>query len=38
MLTSMTAFGDVLIKRLEETGRFEFSSCVVEDVGARKGI
>ena len=38
MLTSMTAFGDVLIKRLEETGRFEFSSCVVEDGGPRKGI
>ena len=38
VLTSMTAFGDVLIKRLEETGRFEFSSCVVEEGGARKGI
>ncbi|CAA7262294.1 unnamed protein product [Cyclocybe aegerita] len=32
VLTSMTAFGDVLIKRLEETGRFEFSSSVVGGV------
>lgn len=38
VLTSMTAFGDVLIKRLEETGKFEFSSCVVEEGEARKGV
>lgn len=30
IFTPMTAFGDVLIKRLEATGRFEFSSNVVE--------
>ncbi|TFK45010.1 Saccharopine dehydrogenase-domain-containing protein [Crucibulum laeve] len=29
VLTPMTAFGDVLVKRLEETGRFEFGSWVV---------
>jgi len=31
ILTPMTAFGDVLIRRLEETGRFEFSSSIVGD-------
>lgn len=29
ILTPMTAFGDILIKRLEVTGRFEFSSSTV---------
>ncbi|KAF8167524.1 Saccharopine dehydrogenase-domain-containing protein [Crassisporium funariophilum] len=39
VLTPMTAFGDVLIKRLEETGRFTFSSSVVDgDVKGRKNI
>lgn len=31
ILTPMTAFGDVLIQRLKDTGMFEFSSQVVED-------
>ncbi|KXN89437.1 hypothetical protein AN958_05599 [Leucoagaricus sp. SymC.cos] len=31
IFTPMTAFGDVLIKRLEVTGRFEFSSAIVEE-------
>jgi short subunit dehydrogenase-like uncharacterized protein len=31
VLTPMTAFGDVLIRRLEETGKFEFSSSIVGD-------
>lgn len=31
ILTPMTAFGDVLIKRLEATGRFEFSSSIVTE-------
>ncbi|KAF5363351.1 hypothetical protein D9756_000263 [Leucocoprinus leucothites] len=31
ILTPMTAFGDVLIKRLEATGRFEFSSSIVAE-------
>jgi len=31
ILTPMTAFGDVLLRRLEETGRFEFSSSIVGD-------
>jgi len=31
VLTPMTAFGDVLIQRLQETGRFSFSSSVVSD-------
>jgi hypothetical protein len=29
ILTPMTAFGDVLLERLEETGRFEFSSSII---------
>jgi short subunit dehydrogenase-like uncharacterized protein len=29
LLTPMSAFGDVLIKRLEETGKFEVSSEVL---------
>ena len=37
ILTPMTAFGDVLLQRLEETGRFEFSSSVINDDG-RKNI
>jgi hypothetical protein len=31
ILTPMTAFGDVLLQRLEETGRFEFSSSIIGD-------
>jgi hypothetical protein len=31
ILTPMTAFGDVLIQRLEATERFEFSSSITED-------
>ncbi|KAF9529743.1 Saccharopine dehydrogenase-domain-containing protein [Crepidotus variabilis] len=31
ILTPMTAFGDVLIQRMEETGSFQFSSSVVGD-------
>ena len=31
VLTPMTAFGDVLVERLRETGRFEFESGVVEE-------
>ena len=38
VLTPMTAFGDVLIRRLEETGRFEFSSSIVSDAQGRKDI
>jgi hypothetical protein len=40
ILTPMTAFGDVLLQRLEETGRFEFSSSVIDDDNAqgRKNI
>lgn len=38
VLTPMTAFGDVLIRRLEETGRFEFSSSIVSDEQGRKDI
>ncbi|KAF9478098.1 saccharopine dehydrogenase [Pholiota conissans] len=38
VLTTMTAFGDELIRRLEETGRFEFSSSVVEDTESRKRV
>lgn len=38
ILTPMTAFGDELIQRLQETGRFEFSSSVIEDAGAKKQI
>jgi hypothetical protein len=38
ILTPMTAFGDALIQRLEESGRFEFSSTVVGDESARKSI
>jgi hypothetical protein len=30
IFTPMTAFGDVLIKRLEASGRFQFSSNVIE--------
>jgi hypothetical protein len=29
IFTPMTAFGDVLIKRLEATGKFQFSSSVI---------
>ncbi|KAF8808044.1 saccharopine dehydrogenase [Phlegmacium glaucopus] len=35
ILTPMTAFGDVLLQRLEETGRFEFSSSIVGDEGKK---
>ena len=31
VLTPTTAFGDVLVRRLEETGKFEFHSEVVLD-------
>jgi hypothetical protein len=31
VLTPMTAFGDALLRRLEETGKFEFSSSIVSD-------
>ena len=37
ILTPMTAFGDVLLHRLEETGRFEFSSSIIDEDG-RKNI
>jgi short subunit dehydrogenase-like uncharacterized protein len=36
ILTPMTAFGDVLIQRLEDTGRFEFSSSILAHDGAKK--
>ncbi|KAH9485646.1 Putative trans-acting enoyl reductase [Psilocybe cubensis] len=36
VLTPVTAFGDVLIQRLEESGRFEFSSSVVNDAIHKK--
>ena len=36
ILTPMTAFGDVLLRRLEETGKFEFSSSIVGDAHGRK--
>ena len=35
ILTPMTAFGEVLLQRLEETGRFEFSSTIVSDHDAQ---
>ena len=35
ILTPMTAFGDVLLERLEETGRFEFSSSIIGDDNAQ---
>lgn len=38
VLTTMTAFGDELIHRLEETGRFEFSSSVIEDIDSKKRV
>lgn len=38
VLTPVTAFGDVLIQRLEESGRFEFSSSVVDDAFQKKDI
>ena len=38
ILTPMTAFGDVLIQRLEETGRFEFSSSILVEDGAKKVV
>ena len=39
ILTPMTAFGDVLLQRLEETGRFEFSSSIIsDDITQRKNI
>lgn len=38
ILTPMTAFGDSLIQRLEESGRFEFSSTVIGDASARKNV
>jgi hypothetical protein len=31
ILTPMTAFGDVLLQRLGETGRFDFSSSIIGD-------
>ncbi len=36
VLTPMTAFGDVLIRRLEGTKHFEFSSSVVEKGDTKK--
>jgi short subunit dehydrogenase-like uncharacterized protein len=33
ILTPVTAFGDTLITRLEETGRFEFESRIVDASG-----
>lgn len=36
ILTPMTAFGDVLIRRLEGTGHFEFSSSVIEGGDTKK--
>lgn len=37
VLTPMTAFGDVLIQRLEETGKFKFSSSIVgDDISQRR--
>lgn len=36
ILTPMTAFGDVLIQRLEETGRFEFSSSILVEDGTKR--
>lgn len=36
VLTPMTAFGDVLIQRLEDTGRFEFSSTIIEGDGKKR--
>lgn len=36
VLTPMTAFGDELIQRLQESGRFEFSSSVVGDSAEKK--
>ena len=39
ILTPMTAFGDVLLQRLEETGRFEFSSSINDGIAqGRKNI
>ncbi|KAF8963594.1 Saccharopine dehydrogenase-domain-containing protein [Flammula alnicola] len=38
VLTPMTAFGDALLQRLEESGRFEFSSSIIGDAGARKQV
>jgi len=38
ILTPMTAFGDVLIQRLEETGRFEFSSSILAEDGTKKAV
>jgi len=38
ILTPMTAFGDVLIQRLEETGRFEFSSSILAEDGTKKVV
>jgi len=38
LLTPMTAFGDVLIQRLEETGRFEFSSSILVEDGPKKVV
>jgi short subunit dehydrogenase-like uncharacterized protein len=34
ILTPVTAFGDVLVTRLEETGRFQFESRVVGTSGS----
>ncbi|KAF8911602.1 Saccharopine dehydrogenase-domain-containing protein [Gymnopilus junonius] len=35
ILTPMAAFGDELIRRLEETGRFGFSSSVIDETGKK---
>ena len=35
VLTPMTAFGDVLLRRLEETGKFKFSSSIVGEDSAQ---
>ena len=36
IFTPVTAFGDVLVKRLEATGRFEFTSSVIEEGTSKK--
>lgn len=38
VLTPMTAFGDVLIHRLVETGRFEFNSGVMDNTSSKKKV
>ena len=37
ILTPVTAFGDTLVTRLEETGRFEFESRIVDAGGPAEG-